>query len=405
MNNKIIIVILGLVVSGVLYGLADQNESFSKKKDSYEYGVIGESIWNGNGIRYHGAYDVVLSPGFPIVIGAFHRLSFDLKWSGIIICSLSFFLCLLLINNIAGFFLNSVHYTWICILIYSSNSNILINAASGYSEMLFTLVMLVMVWLTIDKRQPQFSGLWGSVLFSFLWAWLYTIRAEGLIVGAILFIWLILDQRFNRLNIWITPVLCLILIFPYLFFLKQCTGHWQLSGKTYLNLVMGELQSPYQKKVVDENIVARYQIIDQTLANPSLAHGFSRYWAEHENDIIKRVPTNLLNLLKIYWYSFSIIGLLLGLWGFSGLKMKQIYFILSLLAPILLLLIFFVLARTVAVYHWVWVLLITNGLRNLDRFISVHFQWSSKPIIYVMTLCLIIYQARSVIKVILDFIN
>ena len=404
--NRTLILLIGLFVTGTLFLLAKHNQSFSKKQDSYEYAMIGLSIWAGEGIRYNGIPDVVLSPGLPIVIGAFQKFHTNSKWSGIILCMFSFILCLFFVKNIAEYFLGRTQYAWLCVLMFMTNSNILINASSGYSEMLFTLIFLTTVWTTTVCLNSRKYSVWKYVTFSFLCSWLYLIRPEGLIIGIILFGWILFNENTHQLIVWIIPIVCFVLIFPYLLFLKQNTGRWQLSGKTYLNLVMGELQSPYQRTDVSAYPSDRYRIIDRTLADPSLALGFSEYWKENKKNIIERIPTNLIKLGKIYWFTFSIIGLGLGVWGLYGVEVKKVCFLFSMLTVLLLLLIFFILPRTVAVYHWIWMVFIAGGLRNVDQLLSIKLKWKySNYLLYSLVMCVMVYQYRSVIKIVVGVIN
>lgn len=403
MLSKIVVSLIASFLFILLIILSIHNQDFDKHNDPHEYAYLGKSIWSGEGLRYNNSPDVVLPPGLPIFIGAVNILIDDLEWSGKILGIVSFLLSMLFIYKIAFFFFTDKTYSALAVLLFATNSNLLINATNGYGDSLFTFVFLVLAWLTIAFKDS--TGAWPSIMFMILWPVLYYIRPEGVIIGLILFCWFVFDSKPKKQFAWLIPVAFAILIFPYLLFLKEYTGSWQLSGKTYLNLVMGELDSPYQKERSDKVITERYNIIDQTLADPSLSYGSGKYWGQPENDIFQRIPFNLIKWVKIYWLTFSIVGILLWIWGFYRFDRKNILFLLSLLLPACVYLIFFILPRTVAIYHWIGIIFIISGLRNMKLFIESKFHWKhADKLVWTVVILLSMYQIRSVAKVVYTFL-
>ena len=404
MPRRITIFFLSLVLLVTIVYLADRNLSYSKGKDPYEYAMQGVSIWKSEGIRFHGNWDVVLPPGFPLVIGLVATVLGNPEWSAKVVSIIAFIISLSLVYRISAFYFSQQRNVNLVMLLYATNSNILVNASSGYSESLFVAVFMLLVWIRLNGLKNNRIELWRTAVFSVLWAWLYYIRPEGLILGGILFAWLLADHYSTAKYMLGVPFICFILIFPYLFFLKQTTGHWQWSGKTYLNLVMGELNSPYQQGSLSVTANDRYTIIDKTQADPSLSKGFLEYWNEKENDITGRIPVNMVKLFKVYGYSFSPLGLLIILMGTYGMRRRDISFLLSMLTPLTILLLFFILGRTVAVYHWIMIIFMANGIIMIEQFISN--KWNQKyarVMVYAMTAGIILYQMRSVVKMIYFF--
>ncbi|MBL7996395.1 hypothetical protein JNM05_13590 [bacterium] len=300
------------------------------------------------------------------------------------------------------FFIEDKKYAGLSVMLFAANSNILINAVSGYSESLFTLIFLTMGWMTLQLRKQKKTARILLFVFAILWAWLYYIKPEGLLTGGIFFLWIVLADRTQDYLTWIVPIIVLILVFPYMYFLKEHTGRWQLSGKTYANLVMGELNSPYQTGIDNRTKDDRYYINDRTASNPTLSYGFASYWYEKENDILLRIPVNVVKWIKTYWQTFSIIGIVLGVWGIVSLKRQSSYFLITLMAPMAAYMIFFVLPRTIAMYHWIWIVFLMYGLKDLSFFIESKWKISyTDSLIWTAAILIAVYQMRDAIKLII----
>ena len=405
MSNKLTICVSVLIFSCLILLLSIINDDFKSKNDPYEYAHIGKNVWMGEGIQFNGVPDVVLPPGFPVVVGAIANVIGSLEWSGKIISIASFLLSLFFLYKVSLFFLE-IKYSILPVLLFSTNSNVLINATNGYSESLFTVIFLALAWITLNHKLRHSLELRHTMLFSVLWAILYYVRPEGLIIGAILFCWLMVGSISNKWILWLMPIMCAILIFPYIFFLKSYTGQWQLSGKTYLNLVMGELNSPYQTKIQDTPPDPRYDITSRTLAEPLWAHGLMRYLKQPENDIIQRIPINIMRWSRIYWLTFSFAGIILWVWGMLKLSRRDTLFLLSLLATGAIYLIFFILPRSVAIYHWVPVLFIVSGLKHFKQYAERKFpRGFADKLLWTAILFISLYQVRAVVKIIYHFIS
>lgn len=369
-------------------------------KDPYEYSQIAVSLFRGEGIQYRYVADVILPPGFPFLIGGFNWIVSNPEMNGKIVCVFSFFLSVVLFFLICQRFFKNDVWAFASVVIYSMNSNVLVNATNGYSESLFTAIFLWIVLLVLKNSGT--SNLSLSIKFALLWGFLYYIRPEGIVIGAILFVWFFYHRPI--LQQLIIPIITLILIFPYIFFLKENTGYWQVSGKTFVNLTMGELQSPYQSGIESEE--QRYKIIAQTLNNPTLSKGIVEYMKESSQDLIARLPHNFKRLFEVYWNSFSLLGLLCFGIGFFNFTLKENIFTVSLLFPVLIYVLFFVLYRTIAIYHWIWVIYIVNGVIAIGHGLKKKFpEKNSTWPIAVLLIALSVYQFRSVLKIFWDQVS
>lgn len=394
-------VVIVSLISALLVMVAIVNQDFAKHNDPHEYAHLGKSIWSGEGLQYNGKPDVVLPPGFPIIIGAANTIIGDLEWSGKAVGLISFFICLFLIYEISISLVNE-KFALLPVLLFAANSNVLLSAGSGYSESIFTLCFLLLVWLTVKFRDTD--GVWPSLLFMILWPVLYYIRPEGLIIGLILYGWFVFDSNSKRPFAWLIPFVFLVLAFPYLFFLKQYTGNWQLSGKTYANLVLGELDSPYQNLTDQTNVILpRYLVIERIWNDPAEAKALGDYLKDPGNDIIHRLPQNLRSLVLIYWQSFSIVGILFMISGFVRMDSKKRTFLLSLFLPIGIYLLFFVMYRMVAIYHWMSVVFLTFGLIEFQKMLETRLPKYKSLLFGTAIVILCLYQMRSAVKIAVSF--
>lgn len=401
MLNRILTVSIVSLLLCLLVALLARNKDFAKHNDPHEYAHLGENIWSGEGLLYNEKPDVVLPPGFPIVIGTVNKMIDNLEWSGKIIGLVSFFMCLLFIFKISRV-LVSEKYALLPVLLFATNSNVLLNATNGYGDSLFTFVFLVLAWLTIAFKDS--TRAWPSLLFMILWPVLYYIRPEGLIIGLILFCWFVFDSKARKQFRWLIPVVFLALSFPYVFFLKTYTGNWQLSGKTYANLILGELDSPYRyKHDRTDTMLPRYRVIEHIWNDPTEAKTFSDYVKDPGNDIIKRLVPNLGSLFLVYWHSFSIIGIILFCLGLVSMDSKKRTFLLSLFLPVVAYLLFFILHRMVAIYHWMFVVFMTYGIIEYEKILEVRFPNYRSLLFGTVIVLLCLYQLRSAIKIVVSF--
>jgi hypothetical protein len=399
--HRIIIAAVLLFYSIQIVGLLISNKEFLRQDDPYEQAMVGKSMLQGNGIRFHGKPYVILPPGLSAAVGGVDLLVHNLEWSGKIVSLFSFLSCLFLLRQISSFFFLEKRFIFLPVILFATNSNIMISATNGRSESLFTLTFLGLVYITvISNRKPSAVA---SIIFAFLWAFFYYIRPEGLVIGGVLFLWLMWEKHSSLSGagrLLLIPALVLLLIIPYLLFLKQNTGRWQLSGKSYINLVMGELNSPYQKgEPVSERTDPRYLITDRVMDNPRTAKSFTEYWGEPENDIVARIPHNLFNLGKAYWFSFSLVGIILWVWGMTQFNVHENAFLVSVMSTILLYAIFFILLRSVATYHWIVFIYVAAGLQALEHRLKAYRDVKFSLLwIYALTALIVIFQMRSVLK-------
>lgn len=349
-----------VLLVGGLCGLAVGNREYDKGKDEFEYSEIGKSLFGGHGISYNGTPDVVLPPGFPIFVGLLHMAGVDGKWAGQGVSLICFFISLMFLASVSRRLFDRALPVTLVLLLFATHTNTLLNATSGKSESCFTALTLALVVVMFRYlRRPQS---WNLALFSIVWFVLYLVRPEGLLIGLVCAGWMWFQQRsvaaFLRQGTGL--VVFAILFLSYGWFLREHTGRWQVSGKAYANLIMGETDSPYQNRLSDATN-PRYHIVKDIHDEPSNARSAGEYLAAHWASVVGRVPLNAWRFVEYYWWGISILGMASGLVGLgSGLAHRWLW--VALWAVSLTHLAFFVLPRTMAIYHWVVSIAMVSGL-------------------------------------------
>lgn len=382
----------------VLLRCADLYPLAGTQGDSADYAVLGQSLFEGDGLVVNGTPMVLFPPGYPGLVGLFQNV-FPGRWAGHIVNIAAHAITLFLLFRISTAFFTGL-WPWVVILLYAVNSHIIINATNGHSEAIFILTCVWMSSLVIGREDSWTTT--TSVLFGSLWGISYLVRPEGLAVGAILFLLMNMKWRKSYANgTAAVVVLCfLMLITPYLVFLRVTTGIWQISGKTYANLVLGEIGSPYQ---TGGGVSAgRYAILRSIANDPSQALSIGEYLEDPPEKLFSRFPHNAKRLLEIIHHSIHGIGLLLaglGFWFVTGARRRLGWVLL----PILAYSMFFITHRFISIYLWALIIYMTAGFKHTFELISRRWGVSIASRMISTTVVLeVIYEIRSIVKIMVN---
>ncbi|MCB0834025.1 MAG: hypothetical protein KDC45_11225 [Bacteroidetes bacterium] len=386
-----------LCIAAILMALFGQPGGYERDNDPFEYAWLGESLVAGNGLQFQGTPDVILPPGFPFLVSVFGLLSKNLgvavrlaSLSGFLLCLLAFYKAT---NVMFGLFISRLSLVLFC-----GSSGVLINAVSGYADSLFAGLMWLLVWLIAPIRR---RSIFTDASFVTVWWMTFLTKPEGFLVGLLLIGFYLINQKARLFRGSIMAICFCILIFPYVYFLRATTGYWQLSGKSYANIVLGELDSPYQTGGGFVN--ARYDIIPAIQENPTNALPVGSYMNDPRNDLVTRIPSNVINLLKILVNQISVLGLLVILIGFKYLPLSSRWMLLGLCTPLILYSVFFYQPRLVSMYHGVFMILIASGLFNIKERLSDFKRYPISLIVFPsITVVIILYLIRSAVKLALQ---
>ncbi len=382
-----------------------QNTEYTRENDPYDYAKVGESIWSGNGIALNGKPYVLLPPGFSVIVGGFNVVFQNPELSVKLASMLFWLFSVILVYHFFRFFFEEQKYQFIGVLLYSSNLIMIQAAAAGRVEPVFLSFLLLFMILSLKKSENNIVHNLSYAyvaLLAVVASVMYYLRPEGLWIGGVL--WLIVMMRLPEpvfkkiMKTLFFSFVVMIIIFPYTLFLKNHTGYWQLSGKTYANLVMGEMESPYQTGKYDENETPnRYKIINRIINNPLEARPIHEYFSESADKLYERIWPNVRSLATSLWHSYSIIGILLIVFGLAEIPFSRQMWIWGTISVIGLYLLFFILNRIIAMYQPFFIIMLTGGMVIVTDWIKKTFfeNWA-ESVIYVLTGLFMVFHLRHI---------
>lgn len=386
---------------------AKYQPDFAKQYDPYDYAMVGSSILNGEGITLNGKPYVLLPPGLSLISAAIQTVASNPEVA-IKITSIVFWIIgVFLFYRILGFFFSEEKYRFIGLMFFCTIPGLFESAAAGRVETVFlAMIMLMMIFLfsELKKTKNDFS-IRIILLISVLIAAVYYLRPEGLWIGFILWgIFLFHFQNSMTKKIIASLAMAgavLLLIFPYLLFLKNHTGRWQISGKSYANFVMGELESPYQLGVyTGGKIPDRYQIIQRVIHDPTQAKSFYEYIDERAQSLFSRLPYNIYRIGYYLWFAFSPIGLILILYGALTMPAGNQIWIWGIMSVWLMYLLFFILPRVLSIYHPFLIVWMMHGIKIINERLNQKYSARTSGIILVpLIVALLLYQSRSIWRI------
>lgn len=393
-HSVILIGMIGIYIF-FLYFLAVRNDDYLRNNDSYDYANLGVNLWNGNGLVLEGSTYIVLPPGVSILIGLIDLVFRNPQTSGKFISFIAFILSLILIYRIGLDFLEDQKYAIWSVFLFATNTQLVINAVNGRCESLFICVFLSLIHMLKRLRTDNYYYLF---FFSVLGAWLYYLRPEGIFITAIVLFWFFLfgngRLRDRSVALFFSALIVLLLIIPYFYFLKESTSKWQLSGKTYINLVLGELSSPYQQKT--RNNDRRYDIVQQIRSDPSGIKTFLEYLKDPHNDFSSRLMWNFVKYIESYWYAFSLIGIIMMILSYKRFRRQEGMLLVSLLSISCLYFFFFINYRILSIFYWILILLMVGGCQWLEqqRFFQRPYFQRIHILLFLIIIC---YQSRGIL--------
>ena len=203
--------------------------------DGITYLRLAENLWSGKGLSMNPGEPYFRHPPFySFVVGLANLLCRNPEFSAHLVSISSFALTVIPLFFLAQeiYSRNTAHWAS---LLYVTNGFLLIFSNLTMTESLFTLILFIELFLAHRLLDPKpHSLLWGAWL-GILGGLGYLTRSEGLffylaILAAIFFLGSKPFQAKLRLG-FVSLVLFLIFFTPYLLFIRQASGHWQVGGQ------------------------------------------------------------------------------------------------------------------------------------------------------------------------------
>ncbi len=219
--------------------------------DTVAYSRLGKNLIEYGRYAFGENYNmgVFFPPGYPVLIGLtnlfFHDLFFSAKLVSFISSCMSIYLAYLLgrelYNKEAGLFAS---------LLFSIYPTILIISIQGYADAPFFSFLLLSIFVfikTLRKNRIIYYLLIGTCF-----GITYLIRPEGLFLLLLPFsqIFGIFDEKIHLHKNHIIKFSFIFIVFgliisPYIIFVKDYTGRFNLSGKGNISILLGKLSGDY----------------------------------------------------------------------------------------------------------------------------------------------------------------
>lgn len=289
--------------------------------DGVGYALLGKSIATGEGLQVYGARHIFFPPGYPLAIAFFYFLTHNAELAGHLVSLFSYIGTVFAVYYLAYRIRPSRHYQLISAMLVLLHPVLLYSSGQVMSESFFVFILTLSglcCWLLSEKAEPP-ALLWAS--WGFLLGLCYLIRADGILYlplqALFLAVFSLKKQRRFYAEMGLGLACCAITILPYLVFLHQATGHWQLSGKTSIILdyarikMIGssrQIESQYSSQLAQDGVSFTVAQGKDSLLN---------YILQEPLNAIKRV---IHNSIQICIKPDFLIG---GILFFTGLILRK----------------------------------------------------------------------------------
>ncbi len=239
-----------LLTSIIIIGIAARIIKFDDPgmvMDTVAFSRLGKNLIESGRYVFGENYNmgVFFPPGYPGLIGIVNLFINDLFFSAKLVSFIASCITILfsyligkeLYNKEAGLF---------AALVYALYPVILIISIDAYADALFFCFLLISLYIFIVSLEKD--PLYIYLLFGISVAAAFLTRPEGLFIFALpgLQLFGVFSDRisFNKkyiLKFTLSLIVFVMLISPYMLFLKNYTGKFTLSGKSNVSLILGEL--------------------------------------------------------------------------------------------------------------------------------------------------------------------
>jgi 4-amino-4-deoxy-L-arabinose transferase-like glycosyltransferase len=301
----ILIFFVGLLIRYYLF----KNVTFIGT-DAVLYGRLGKNfIETGNyvfGENFN--YGILYPPVYPILIGLINLIMNDLFISGKLISLVSSLVTIFLFY-LLGKNLHSKEAGLFAAACYSVYPHIINTSVSVISESLFFLHLSFSIYLFILSMRKNNFLLF--VLFAIFAAITYLTRPEGFLLIILPFL-LIKKKNLQKdlLKIFIGLIVFGLVACPYLLFLKNATGKFMLSGKSGLNIILGEkvIGKDYEKIAwslnAEKNQINSYAQNTRINLIGYISKDISRFMKRYFTNMVKQIIIIAILIIPIMFPLF-----------------------------------------------------------------------------------------------------
>lgn len=229
---------------------------FQLDYDGGIYALLGRNWAEGKGFTLGGYPNTVYAPLYPAVFAFFSCLGLDLEKAGLGFSLLCWWATMGIFYLLAREFWEDHSALWATLLL-STHGFIVSIFTRFLADVLFIPLLLASLWLCI--RLVRDKGLARYAPTIFCWAVvnlaMTLTKTEGAYFFLLQVLFLIVFSPLTRKKsigiLFLALALFFLGLYPYLQFMKEATGRWQLSRKIALNLTHTKFDSPQDWQAYD----------------------------------------------------------------------------------------------------------------------------------------------------------
>lgn len=307
------VIILTVIAFSLKFFLLYKRSLYIDPDEGY-YLILARNLIAGNGYTFNGLPNIVFPPFLPILIAFFYLICQNFQYSLIFITALSGALLGIISYKIAKkkfSSLISLLCAFLVLFIYQLNSFLplsltpYIRVLYRGSDVLNCLLIFTSVYFVLrlaEKDKYTFAFLAGG-----FFALSYLTRPEGILLFMIILICLtflkivfLISISYKRLLVFF--FIFILLSFPYIFYLKNTTGKWNLSGKvssaqhhreSLLEVIKNDNWLPFSK--------AHYSFNKENMEMNQSYWGFHANLEVNEKISVQSFPKIISENLKLYY--------------------------------------------------------------------------------------------------------
>jgi len=333
----ILIVVIALLIRAMLFPLQQTVEL-----DGAYYISLGVNLFEKGLYRdLENNLNTNLTPGMPVAIGLVNLIVNNSVLSARLVSALFGSLIIIFVYLFTKRLFTRKE-AYIAAFLTASYTILVYISTLTYNDSLYLFLFLgglYFGWLGLIKEKSLFYVLTG-VFFSIA----YLTRPEGFLLPFILILyWLIILRRFNLktvLNLVLMLFIFLLISFPWLNFIHENTGKWQVTTKggfTYLQREYKVFTDEYEKNLFslnEDKTRIRLNPYNQTFET-----SVGKYILEDPGKFIKRYFVNFGSLVFDFLIKvFPFVFLLIAFYGFKEKTNRklEIYLLFFILYPFLI---------------------------------------------------------------------
>jgi 4-amino-4-deoxy-L-arabinose transferase-like glycosyltransferase len=240
MQRQFYVILLGFMLTAACVGGTWTSLRYFIFTDGTAYATLGKNLAEGRGLQSCGSSTTYYPPGYPLVIALVYGVTGDAELAGHLVSLLAYIGTIAAGIGLAWCIRRSL---WFAVLVGGlllAHPLMLYFSAYVMAESLFAFTVVLSALaayrLSMLATPPWWLwGVWGALV-----AFAYLVRADGILYAPLQGLFILLfthEARRDALKkMSFALVVFAVCVVPYLHFIHEATGTWQLSSKSSIIL-------------------------------------------------------------------------------------------------------------------------------------------------------------------------